>query len=209
MPTLLHVDSSPLGEHSVSRRLSAEFVARWRRAHPDGGVIVRDLNRTDIPTIDAMWLAAADAPKDSRSAEQNAALALSDQFLAELFAADEYVIAVPMHNWGPSASFKLWADYLVRYGETIAYTPDGPRGMLRGKRATFVITSGGIYRAGTPGEKISYLEPWLRTFFAFLGVEDVHFVVADGALDLKTGKIDSDDFYAPHLRTIDRQLGRD
>jgi FMN-dependent NADH-azoreductase len=31
----------------------------------------------------------------------------SSPMTGELLDADEYVIGVPMHNWGPSSSFKL------------------------------------------------------------------------------------------------------
>ena len=42
MPTLLHLDSSPL-ESSISRELTREFVKTWKAAHPDGEIIYRDL----------------------------------------------------------------------------------------------------------------------------------------------------------------------
>jgi FMN-dependent NADH-azoreductase len=43
MSTLLHIDSSPLYGRSVSRELTAAFVAEWKTLHPDGRV-VRDSN---------------------------------------------------------------------------------------------------------------------------------------------------------------------
>ncbi|PMB38574.1 hypothetical protein CEN47_06280 [Fischerella thermalis CCMEE 5319] len=36
MAHLLHIDSSPRGERSHSRRLTREFVEAWKQAHPDG-----------------------------------------------------------------------------------------------------------------------------------------------------------------------------
>ncbi len=49
MPTLLHLDSSPL-ESSISRELTREFVKTWKAAHPDGSVIYRDVAAHDGPT---------------------------------------------------------------------------------------------------------------------------------------------------------------
>ena len=46
MATLLHIDSSPRGSYSFSRALSAAAVDVWRREHPEGKVIVRDLTAT-------------------------------------------------------------------------------------------------------------------------------------------------------------------
>ena len=40
---LLHVDSSVLGTNSVSRQLTADIVADWRRAHPHTTVDYLDL----------------------------------------------------------------------------------------------------------------------------------------------------------------------
>ncbi|RYF70746.1 MAG: FMN-dependent NADH-azoreductase, partial [Comamonadaceae bacterium] len=40
---LLHVDSSVLGSHSVSRQLTAETVAQWQAAHPGTTVDYLDL----------------------------------------------------------------------------------------------------------------------------------------------------------------------
>ena len=54
MPTLLHLDSSPL-ESSISRELTREFVKTWKAAHPDGAVIERDLAAQPPMPINAAW----------------------------------------------------------------------------------------------------------------------------------------------------------
>src|SRR5437879_3580141 len=100
MSTLLHIDSSPLYGRSVSRELTAAFVTQWKAAHPDGKVIYRDLNATAMPPINAEWVGAAYTPEEARTPQQKELLALSDSLLAELEQADEYVIGVPMHNFG-------------------------------------------------------------------------------------------------------------
>jgi FMN-dependent NADH-azoreductase len=62
MPTLLHIDASPLGEASISRHLSAEFVRQWREANPQGEIITRDLTVSSIPPVDGHWVGAAYTP---------------------------------------------------------------------------------------------------------------------------------------------------
>lgn len=114
MPTLLHVDSSPLGDASISRHLSSEFVTHWQKAHPDGRVITRDLTTSGLMMIDANWVAASFTPPPARTPEQQSALALSDKLIGELEAADEYVCGVPMHNFTVAAGFRLWIDQIVR-----------------------------------------------------------------------------------------------
>ena len=59
MATLLKIDSSPMGEHSISRKLTTEFVASWRQAHPGGEVISRDLTRTELAPVNGNWVGAA------------------------------------------------------------------------------------------------------------------------------------------------------
>jgi FMN-dependent NADH-azoreductase len=34
MAHLLHIDASPRGERSHSRRMTREFVEQWKQAHP-------------------------------------------------------------------------------------------------------------------------------------------------------------------------------
>jgi FMN-dependent NADH-azoreductase len=202
MPTLLHVNSSPLGEASISRRLSTEFVQNWKEANRDGKVLTRDLTAGNIPVINADWIGASYTPKASRTPAQNKILAFSDSLIAELRAADEYIFGVPMHNFGPPSVLKLWIDQVVRAGETFAYSEAGPSGMLKGKKATFVVASGGVYDAGTAMASFDFVQPYLRTVFGFLGVTDTTFVTAGGTAALMSGKLDRQSFLQPHLDSI-------
>jgi FMN-dependent NADH-azoreductase len=98
MSTLLHIDSRPLYGRSVSRELTAAFVAQWKALHPDGRVIDRDLNATAMPPINAEWVGAVYTPEQAPTPQQKELLSLSDSLLAELEQADECVIGVSMHN---------------------------------------------------------------------------------------------------------------
>ena len=89
MPTLLHVDSSPLYGVSISRELTAAFVTAWKEAHPGAAVIDRDLNATSISPVTVAWVVAAFTPEPSRTEEQKQQLALSDTLIEELQQADE------------------------------------------------------------------------------------------------------------------------
>jgi FMN-dependent NADH-azoreductase len=46
MLTLLVIESSPRGDHSMSRGLTARFVAQWLKNNLDGRVVERDLMKT-------------------------------------------------------------------------------------------------------------------------------------------------------------------
>jgi FMN-dependent NADH-azoreductase len=203
MSILLHIDSSPMGERSISRSLTREFALRWRVAHAGGVVVYRDLAAMAIPAIDGAWIAANLTPAESRTAEQNEVMALSTELTREVLRADELVIGVPMHNWGPSSSFKLWADQIVRVGETIVATPSGMKGALEGKRVTAFVAAGRRYGTALA----DHLGPWVRTFFENLGVTDVRAVLVDGAADVNYGKVERAEFLAPHIEGMGRLVG--
>ncbi len=201
MPTLLHLDSSPLYGRSVSRQLTGSFVAHWKSSHPDGTVVDRDLTATAIAPITAEWVSAVYTPEESRTPEQNQLLTLSDSLLAELFQADEYVFGVPMHNFGVPSVLKLWIDQISRVGKTFSYADGTPKGLLTGKKATFVIATGGNYDAQTQMASFNFVEPYLRSVFGFLGVTDATFLTAGGTASLNYGQ-DRDAFLAPHLQAV-------
>src|ERR1700761_4824392 len=98
MPTLLHLDSSPLAT-SISRELTREFVSSWKASHPTGHVIYRDLSANAPKPLDQALIQAVFTPADARSLEQRALLAYSDEAIAELMQADEYVLGIAMHNF--------------------------------------------------------------------------------------------------------------
>lgn len=202
MPTLLHIDSSPLGEASISRHLSAEFVQNWKKANPDGKVITRDLTTSSLQPIDAPWIAAIFTPEESLTDQQKQLLSVSDALIAELQQADEIVIGVPMHNFSIPSTLKLWLDLVVRRGKTFSYASGSPEGLVKGKKATFLIASGGVYDAGTAMESFNFTEPYLRTIFGFIGITETSFINAGGASALNYGKVDRATFLQPHIEAV-------
>ena len=206
MSTLLRVDSSPFpGESSFSRQLTSEFVAQWRDSHPGGRVIERDLAQTGLAPVNAQWIAAAYTPEANRTPEQNALLATSDELIAELQDADEYVFGVSMHNFSIPSSLKLWIDQIARAGKTFSYEGGAPAGLLRHKKANFLVATGGVYEQGTPMAALNHIEPYLRSVFGFLGVKDVTFINASGTARARAG-VDRAVILQPALSSIRAQF---
>jgi FMN-dependent NADH-azoreductase len=206
MPTLLHLDSSPQGSSSITRRLTAEFVQTWRKTNPTGRVITRDLTATRLAPVDAAWIGAVHTPDTARTDAQKQGLTTSDALIAELEAADEYVLGVPMHNFSVPSTLKLWLDQIARAGKTFSYSSAGPAGLLKNKKATYIIATGGIYGVGTAGAALNFVEPYLRSVFAFLGVTDATFVTAGGAATVMQGKVDREVFLQPHIEAIQSKV---
>jgi FMN-dependent NADH-azoreductase len=208
MPTLLKIDSSPMGERSISRKLTAEFANTWIKAHPGGNVISRDLTVLDIPVVKGDWVAAAFTPEEARTPEHKQALAISDSLIGDLERADEYVVGVPMHNFSIPSTLKLWIDQIARVGKTFAYSASGPKGLLTGKKATLLMASGGVYEHGSVLAAFNFVTPYLRAVFGFLGVTDVTFINAEGTSQLNTGTIDPQVFLAPSLERVNAHASR-
>jgi FMN-dependent NADH-azoreductase len=203
MKTLLHIDCSPLGDTSISRNLSGEFVKRWTEANPNGTVIRRDLNAGHIPAIDGAWVAAVFTPEEVRTPAQRELVSTSDRLIEELNVADEYVFGLPMHNFGIPAVLKLWLDQIIRVGKTFAVVDGRPEGLLKNKQAQFLIAAGATYDPGSPMESFNFVEPYLRTIFGFIGVTDTKFLTAGGTSALRYGKIDRDSFLKPYVDQIE------
>jgi FMN-dependent NADH-azoreductase len=202
MPTLLRIDSSPMGERSISRKLTEKFAASWRKSHPGGKVIVRDLCAMELPVVNGSWVGAAYTPAEARTPEQTKALTLSDSLVADLQEADEYVLGVPMHNFSVPSSLKLWIDQISRVGKTFTYSATSAKGLLTGKKATLLLARGGVYESGSPMASFDFVAPYLRAMFGFLGVTDVTIIAAEGTAQLNTGTVDPQAFLAPSLEKV-------
>ena len=164
---LLHLDSSILGQHSASRELGAAIVARWQREVRGLEVTYRDLAADPLPHLSGGSLAQADA------GEAATAAAVMDEFLS----ADVIVVGAPMYNFGIPSQLKAWIDRVAVAGKTFRYTADGPQGLAGGKQVIVAATYGGKHPVESGR---NFVEPYLRQVFAFLGIDDVEFVSADG-----------------------------
>lgn len=165
---LLHIDSSSLGSHSVSRGLTASIVAELVREQPGLDVTYRDLAAQPLPH----WSPVADAA--------DPAAILGSAVLEEFLAADVIVIGAPMYNFSIPSALKAWIDRVAVAGKTFRYTAEGPEGMAKGKRVIIASSRGGFYGTGTAGQPLDFQEPYLRAVLGFLGITDIEFVRAEG-----------------------------
>src|SRR5258706_9901324 len=143
---ILHIDSSILGEHSASHRLSAAVVARLLEAEPDASVVYRDLAIDSVPQLNGALANIDNVPLEQRSAELRHDAAKLAAVVDEVVAADVIVVGAPMYNFGISSQLKSWVDALAVPGKTFRYRPDGAEGLLRGHRV--VIACGGVGFSG-------------------------------------------------------------
>lgn len=177
---LLHIDSSVLGENSVSRRLTAATVARLREKTPGLEVAYRDVAAEPVAHFSGALLAAFGTAPESWTAEQQHDVAHGGAALEEFLAADVVVVGAPMYNFSVSSQLKAWIDRLAVAGRTFRYTDKGAVGLAGGKKIIIVSTRGGIFSEGSPLASIDHQEPYLRTMFGFFGITDIEVIRAEG-----------------------------
>jgi len=178
MSRILFVTSSPRGAASLSTKVATALVDRLQAQSP-GVVVRRDLAAAPLPHIGEDFLAAQALAAEARSPAQQAALALSDTLVQELFAADTIVIASAMINFGLASTLKSWFDYLLRAGVTFRYDETGVHGLVSGKKVYLVEARGGVYSDG-PAKPFDFQEPYLRHLLGFIGVTDVESIAVEG-----------------------------
>jgi FMN-dependent NADH-azoreductase len=177
MSTVLVLNSSALGEASVSKQLVRDTVSRLRSQDPSLRVVTRDIGENPIPHLTIASANALRTAEPSNPAEA-AAQALSNELIAEVSAADIVIIGAPMYNFGIPSTLKAWFDHVLRAGVTFRYSAAGPEGLMKGKRAIVVMSRGGFYSEG-PAQVMDSQEPHLRTLLGFIGITDVSFVRAE------------------------------
>ncbi len=172
---VLRLDASANPQASASRKLGDHLLRHIGFTNQKVEVRERDLN-SEAQFIDAGWIEANFSAADERNAMHKARLVQSDRLIAELEWADHIVLTTPMYNFGIPATLKAWVDQVCRAGVTFRYSAEGPVGLLEGKRADIVITTGGA----PLDSPVDFVSGYLRQVFAFIGISEVEIIGADG-----------------------------
>lgn len=162
MSYLLHIDSSSLGEASVSRQVARSFRDQWQ-----GPVVHRDLAASPVPHLTAAGITAGTTDPARRTPEQAEAAALQDELIEEFLGADAYLFTVPMYNLSMPSVFKAWLDQVIVLDRTMSHTGTSP---AAGRPAVLISARGGGYGPGSPKEGLDYVVPTLE---AVLGHDDL------------------------------------
>ena len=177
MTTLLQIKASISHDQGLSSQLANNFVAAYRQGHPDAKVLVREVASAEpVPHLNGERFGAFITKPEERSDAQHAVVAYSDALIDELKRADIIVIGLPMYNFGVPSQLKAYFDHIARAGVTFKYAATGPVGLLTGKKVYVFAARGGLY-AGTA---LDTQTGYVRDFLAFLGMNDVQFVYAEG-----------------------------
>jgi FMN-dependent NADH-azoreductase len=178
---LLHIDSSPLAAHSVSRELTRRAVAQWQASHPGTAVEYLDL-AADAPShlnLDSLgFRLGLDA--EGLTEVQKRENGVSEKLVSQFLAADVVVVGAPMYNFSIPSQLKAWIDRVAQAGRTFKYTEQGPQGLATGKTVLVASTRGGAYHGNPDLAFLDHQESYLKAVFGFFGITDVRFVRAEG-----------------------------
>lgn len=182
---VLEIASSGRTDGSVSRQLTTDLLGALADRHGEINLVHRNLAE-GLPFVDSDWIAANFTPDEERTDAHREKLALSDELVAELSAADVVVIGAPMYNFSIPATLKAWIDMIARARLTFRYTENGPVGLLEGKKAYIVVATGGV----PVGSPVDFATPYLKHALAFVGITDIEIIAAER---LNTNAADSMD----------------
>jgi len=174
MNNIIHLDSSIMGDNSVSRQLTAQVVKHINQGQKAATYI--DLAQQQLPILDGFTAGSFFTPEEHRNAEQQAIATISDNLITQLKAADVIVIGAPMYNFTIPTQLKTYFDLVARAGLTFQYTNTGPKGLLENKTAYLVVSSGGDHR----GQASDFVTPYVKRMLGFMGITDVHVITAAG-----------------------------
>lgn len=159
---------------SRSFNVSDQFIETYKKNNPEDEIITLDLYQEDINFLKSGDIQAVFGPKTEES-KSHPILKYAYQF-AE---ADKYVVSAPFWNLGFPAILKAYLDYICITGITFKYTENGPVGLCTGKKAIHIVSRGGQYADG-PASGVEMGDRYLKTLFAFLGIEDFTTVAVEG-----------------------------
>ena len=180
MTNILHLDSSPRGDRSISRQLTKEFIASWQATFPHDSVTYRDLGHNPVPFVDEAWIAASFTPPEQLTPEMKSTLELSHTLIGELFAADVWLFGIPMYNFSVPANFKAYIDQIVQMRQTFIVSEQGEyKGLIHNKKAFFITARGDSFAPGTPDFEFDFQAPLLQAVFNLIGVTDITFIHAN------------------------------
>jgi FMN-dependent NADH-azoreductase len=174
---VLQLDSSILGAASVSRQLTRQVVDRVRESEPGAKLVERDLGHEPLLHLTPEILATRGTAAELLNELQGREARLDAELIAELNSADVIVIGAPLYNFTIPTGLKSWIDRIAVAGKTFKYGENGPEGLVKGKKAVIVATSGGSY-ADSPVDTMHV--GYLKQVLNFIGITDIEVVRAPG-----------------------------
>lgn len=173
---LLFIKGSPRSEKSTSARVAENFLSTYRTKNPNAQIEEIDLWKENLPEFDGDKAAAKmsffgeGTLEGTRKTAWDEIVAVTQRFSG----ADDYLFTVPMWNDGIPYRLKLYIDIITQPGLMFGFDPvKGYSGLLKGKRATAIYTSG-VYAPGVaPAYGTDFHSTYFDNWLKFIGISDI------------------------------------
>jgi FMN-dependent NADH-azoreductase len=194
MSKLLYIQASPRGGRSKSISVADAFIEEYRRLRPSDTIDTLNVFTADLPAFDGPVVQAKynilhgrpQGPDDQRAWKAVEAV------IGRFKSADQYLLAVPMWNFGIPYRLKHYFDVLIQPGYTFGVSPEkGYFGLVTGKPLVVVYARGGEYPAGSPSAAYDMQKPYVELAFGFMGFTDIRSIVFEPTLQGSPEEIDA------------------
>lgn len=183
MKRLLHIECSPRKTRSVSKSVAEKFIEYYRLAHPDASITTLDpwsmiLPEYDESTANAKYRV---LHQEQFTPEEFDRWQQIEKLFAQFAAAELYLFSIPMWNFSIPYKLKHYIDLVTQPGLCFKVTDHGYQGLLTGRQAVVIYSSGGDYHeppANMFDLQSRYVELWLR----FIGLENIRTIHAGSTL---------------------------
>lgn len=168
----------PSGERSNTKKLVDAFLA----AVKDKTVVEHLDLLHELPDVFTAEVLGAYVTRNymgqSLSTAQAKVIAKMDRMTAQLKEADVVVVAFPMHNFGLPAVVKAWFDSILLKGQTWDIGASGYVGLMKGKQALILNSSGGNYEG--PMASWEHAVSLAKVEFTFMSYDAIEAINAPG-----------------------------
>lgn len=116
MNKLLYIKASPRSGRSHSIAVADAFIESYRKSHPGDEILTVDLFEKDLPGFDGLAVNAKYTilHGEEHTREELLAWRAVEEVIEEFKAANKYLFAVPMWNFGIPYRLKQYIDLLVQ-----------------------------------------------------------------------------------------------
>lgn len=180
MKKLLHINAAPRGEDSRTLKVTHAFLERFREKQPDCEIDELNLFSEPLPPLTVQVLSGKYLLLGGGELSGETKVAWNDveRHIARFLDADAYLISTPMWNFSIPFVLKHYIDVIVQPRYLFHYTETGPEGLAKNKKMVVITSRGGDYGEESPFKDYDFQEPYLRTVFGFVGIDDITFINA-------------------------------
>lgn len=203
MSTILVIQAHPHTSNSLSLAVGKHFIKKYRQAHPEDKIIIRDLfTKEGVPPLNDFTMTAWQKQKFGQplTADETALLKKHAAWLTEFINADKYVFINPMYNHFLPAELKQYLDLTAVAHKTFKYTSKGSVGLLKNKKVLHIQASGSEYHKSGKWGIVKFLfrkafhiqskescalmdlgDLYLTNMMKFYGIIDIEKIFIEGA----------------------------